>query len=108
EVIVLDSAGYGPVTITKSVSLISPAGIYAGISVTSPAGVVVNAPSEVVTLRGLTINGGGGGQNAVDLAAAKTFHMEDIVASGFVAGTGSALLAHADGVYFSVRDCEFR
>src|SRR4029450_4715446 len=33
EVIVLDSAGYGAVTITKAVSIIAPTGVYAGISV---------------------------------------------------------------------------
>ena len=33
EVIVLDSGGYGPVTITQSVSLIAPAGVYGGITV---------------------------------------------------------------------------
>src|SRR6266446_6592240 len=35
EIIVLDSAGYGPVTINKSVSIISPTGVYAGITVPS-------------------------------------------------------------------------
>src|SRR5215831_3490796 len=43
EVIVLDSAGYGPVTITKSVSLVAPPGIYAGITVLSGDGVTINA-----------------------------------------------------------------
>jgi hypothetical protein len=38
EVIVLDSAGYGAVTITKSVSIIASPGVYAGISVFSGAG----------------------------------------------------------------------
>ena len=33
EVIVLDSAGYGNVTIAQSVSIIAPTGVYAGISV---------------------------------------------------------------------------
>ena len=33
QVIVLDSAGYGPVTITQAVSIIAPAGVYAGVSV---------------------------------------------------------------------------
>jgi hypothetical protein len=37
EIIVLDSAGYGPVTITKSISIIAPAGVYAGITVFSGA-----------------------------------------------------------------------
>jgi len=45
KVIVLDSARYGPVTITKSISLIAPAGIYAGITVFSGDGVTVNAPA---------------------------------------------------------------
>jgi len=60
EVIVLDSAGYGSVTITQSVSIIAPAGIYAGISVFSGNGVTVDAPGATVVLRGLSINGQGG------------------------------------------------
>src|SRR5262245_34837012 len=32
EVIVKDTAGYGPVTITKSVSIVSPPGVYGGIA----------------------------------------------------------------------------
>ncbi|MEO8674060.1 MAG: hypothetical protein ABI569_00675, partial [Casimicrobiaceae bacterium] len=31
EVIVLDSAGYGTVTISQAVSIIAPAGVYAGV-----------------------------------------------------------------------------
>jgi hypothetical protein len=60
EVIVLDSAGYGPVTIAQSVSLITPTGVYAGVSVPGGDGIVVNAPGATVVLRGLTINGQGG------------------------------------------------
>src|SRR6185369_12465612 len=43
EVIVLDSAGYGPVTITKSASIITPSGIYAGVSVFTGSGITINA-----------------------------------------------------------------
>jgi len=60
EVIVLDSAGYGAATITQSVSIIAPAGIYGGISVISGTGIVVNGSGINVVLRGLTINGQGG------------------------------------------------
>jgi hypothetical protein len=61
EVIVLDSAGYGTVTITQSVSIIAPAGVYAGITVFSgDYGVIVNGSNINVVLRGLTINGQGG------------------------------------------------
>ena len=42
--LVLDSAGYGPVTITKSVSIIAPAGNHAGITVFSGDGITVNIP----------------------------------------------------------------
>lgn len=61
EVIVLDSGGYGAVTITKSVALIAPTGVYAGISVfPGSSGVTIATPNINVVLRGLTINGQGG------------------------------------------------
>jgi hypothetical protein len=60
EVIVLDSAGYGPVTITQSISITAPAGIYAGVTVTSGDGIVIDGPGIVVGLRELSINGQGG------------------------------------------------
>ena len=60
EIIVLDSAGYGAVTIDKSVSIIAPSGIYAGISVFTGSGVTVATSGVKVLLRGLTINGQGG------------------------------------------------
>jgi len=62
EVIVLDSAGYGPVAITKSVSIIAPAGVYGGISVSAPngTGIDINGSNITVVLRGLSIVGQGG------------------------------------------------
>jgi hypothetical protein len=80
EVIVLDSAGYGVVTITKSVSLIAPAGIYAGVSVSSGDGITVNAPGAVVVLRGLAINGQGG-QRGIHLQNAARLRVEACVIS---------------------------
>lgn len=64
EVIVLDSAGYGGATITQSVSIIAPAGIYAGISVFTGDGITIATPGLNVVLRGLAINGLGG-QNGI-------------------------------------------
>jgi len=82
EVIVLDSAGYGPVTITQPVSLIAPAGVYAGISV--PAGqdgITVSAgASDRVILRGLTINGQGGNVG-IRIVSAEEIHVESCVVS---------------------------
>ncbi len=61
EIVVRDSAGYGRVTITQSVSIIAPSGIYAGISVFSGTnGIDINAAGVKVLLSGLTINGQGG------------------------------------------------
>jgi len=81
EVIALDSGGYGPVTITKSVSIIAPAGIYAGISVLSGDGVTVNAPAATVVLRGISISGQGGG-SGISVQAAARLRVENCVISG--------------------------
>ena len=90
EVVVLDSAGYGPVTITTSVSIIAPAGIHAGITVFSGDGITVNVPGGVVVLRGLTISGQGGA-NGVYLLAAQRLRIESCVISNM----------GVDGVMFS-------
>jgi hypothetical protein len=58
EIIVLDSAGYGVASISKSVAVIAPPGIYAGITVTAGTGIDVTA--GIVMLRGLTLRGPGG------------------------------------------------
>lgn len=60
EVLVLDSAGYGPFMVAQSISVIAPSGVYAGITVTSGTGITINGSGIVVTLRGLSINGQGG------------------------------------------------
>lgn len=76
EVIVLDAAGYGPLTINQAVSIIAPPGIYAGISVLSGNGVTVAAgASDVVVLRGLTINGQGG-LDGIRAVSAREIHIE--------------------------------
>jgi hypothetical protein len=56
----LDAGDYGPVTITKTVTIAGPAGANAGISVGSgPAVTIDAAASDIIVLRGLTINGSG-------------------------------------------------
>jgi hypothetical protein len=78
EVIVLNSGGYGKVTIGKAVSIIAPPGIYAGISAfPGDDGVTVAAgPTDKVVLRGLTINGQGGNAGIVITSGQET-HVED-------------------------------
>jgi hypothetical protein len=81
EVIVLDSAGYGVVTIAKSISIIAPAGIYAGVSVPSgQTGITVNGAGIVVVLRGLTVNGVGG-SDGIHFSNGARLRIEDCVIS---------------------------
>src|SRR5438105_11211266 len=51
EVIVLSSAGYGPFTVTKSVSIISPPAYHAALAPTSGDAITITADSAVVVLR---------------------------------------------------------
>jgi len=85
EIIVLDSAGYGHVTITQGVSIIAPAGVYAGISVFSgDDGIVVNAAAgDKITVRGLVVNGQGGNQGIVYLTGAE-LEIDRCIVSGML------------------------
>jgi len=127
ELVVLDSGGYGSVTINRNVTLVSPAGVYAGISVFGGAdGITVAAPATKVVLRGLTINGQGG-NNGVRVQAGEV-HLESLVISNLAqAGirveggstvriSGTVSRSNADGlrivpgagtVSVLVRDSEF-
>jgi hypothetical protein len=71
EVTAIDSAGFGTVTINKSVMINSPPGIEASIATGScEAAITVNASSsDVVSVRGLTLNGGGIGSYGIHFTA---------------------------------------
>jgi len=84
EVIVQDSAGYGPVTIATSVSIIVPAGVYGGISVSSGAGITVGGSNIKVVLRGLTINGQGGAVG-IDFQQGAKLTVEDVEVANMTA-----------------------
>src|SRR5437867_3815053 len=93
SVIVLDSAGYGPVTIAQSISLIAPSGIYAGITASSGKAIAISgaAATDVVILRGLAIEGAGGSDGislSNDLLGA--LHIEHCFISNFT----------SNGLYF--------
>ncbi len=86
EIVVLDSAGYGPVTIDKSVSIIAPPGVYAGVSVFSGDGIEVDpGAGGKVVLRGLTINGQGGNVG-IRIASGDEIHVERCVISNMSTG----------------------
>ena len=101
EIIVLDSAGYGPVIINQSVAIIAPSGIYAGVSVFSDDGITVNGDATAnVVLRGLTINGLGGNVG-IHLRQGARLHVEGCEVSN-MAGDGISI--EADGAEVFVND----
>src|SRR6516162_5746784 len=55
EVTAIDSAGFGPFTVAKSITVTSPPGIEAGIAV-DPGQNAITILAGVVTLRGLILN----------------------------------------------------
>jgi hypothetical protein len=91
EVIVLDSAGYGPTNITKAISIIASPGVYAGISVFSGDGIDINAgASDTVILRGLTVNNQGSIQSGIVFITGGTLHVENCVINGFSGPNGAS------------------
>lgn len=86
EIVALDSAGYGAFTIDRSISIIAPPGVYAGVSAFAPfAGITVDAPGAKVALRGLSINGQGG-TPGIWMKTGAELHVEGCVVSGLVDG----------------------
>ena len=71
EIDALDPGGFGAVTITKAIT-IDGTGTLAGILSSLTNGVIVNAgANDLITLRGLTINGVGNGINGIRFLAGK-------------------------------------
>ena len=105
EIVVLDSAGYGPVTVTKPVSIISPAGVYAGVSVPAAQdGITVNAGvGDKVVLRGLSINGQGG-NNGIVVTVAGQVSIENCV----IANMGVDGVRINGGSFVNVADSTLR
>ena len=90
EVIVLDSGGYGPVTITQGVTIEAPAGVTAFIHPPSGDAITVNAGTGTVTLRGLVLNVGT--NNGITVNSVGTLNVENCFISDF-AFRGIAMLS---------------
>jgi hypothetical protein len=96
EVTAIDSAGFGPIIINKAVSITSPNGVEAGI-VSDTGGAVaiqINAgTTDLVKLRGLTLNGGGMGYAGVYLASAGGLTIENCVIQDFNGAGGGVVIS---------------
>jgi len=82
EVTAIDSAGFGPITITQSITITSPPGVEAGIVPTSGGdAITINTTTAAdITLRGLTLEGTGVGYRGVNV-------ISTIPAGSMVGGT---------------------
>lgn len=86
EINCLDPAGYGAVTITKSIT-IDCRNTQGSILSAGTNGIIVNISSEAdtkkaVKIRGISINGAGTGINGIRVLAAKALNVEDVVIDG--------------------------
>lgn len=89
QINVLDPGAFGALTITKSIT-VDASGHFAGVLATlGSSGIIVNAAStDVVVLRGLTIDGNGTGSNGIRFLAGKALHVENTVIHNFGTNRG--------------------
>jgi len=119
EVVAIDSGGYGAMEIHKSVSVIVPSGVHAGLSpsvglpipghVGQSTVVLIDVQNtDVVVLRGLYVTHAGTVTGGIDWVSSQagTVHIENTVVSGF---PGEGLYVEASGAAgLHVKDSIFR
>ena len=103
EISVLDPGGFGAVTITKSIT-ISGDGTLAGILASVGNGIIINAqPTDVVIIRGISINGACGGTDGIKILAGRHVHVENCSIYDFTLGGSFGIeSANAAAVELSV------
>ena len=106
EINAIDPAGFGAVTITKSIT-IDGTGTHASILASLVTGITINALStDVITIRGVSIDGFCNGLRAMNILQAKTVNIEDCVMFRF-AGPG-ILVNESSDLNLNVRNTVVR
>ena len=83
EIDVLDSGDFGPVTINKSVTLVS-AGPLGGVQVVAGSAITVNAgANDKIVLRGLTLDGSGTAASGITFHTGGALYVENCTVNGF-------------------------
>ena len=109
EINMLDPAGYGPVTITKSISIVNDGVGSAGVLVPSGGtGITISAgATDVINLRGVIIEGAGAGDTGIRFNTGKSLTIENCVVRGVTGNgirffpTGSSALAVSNSLIAS-------
>jgi hypothetical protein len=106
EIDALDPGGFGAVTITKSITL-DGTGTFASILASLVTGITINAAAtDVITIRGISINGFCNGLQGIRLLQAKAVNVEDCVIFRF---NGNGITStDADGLKLNVRNTVIR
>lgn len=106
EIDALDPGGFGAVTITKSITL-DGTGTMASILASLTTGIIVNAAAtDVITIRGLSINGFCNGIRGMNILLAKEVNVEDCEIFRFA---GEGILVNTSGeVRLNVRNTVIR
>jgi hypothetical protein len=108
EIDALDPAGYGAVTITKSIT-IDGAGTHASILAAGTTGIIVNATStSTVVIKNLSINGAGTGVFGIRVLAVGTISIEGTSISGFTNHGINMNMANGTTSSLFVKDCFIR
>lgn len=82
EINCLDSAGFGVVTITKSISIVCE-GVIGGIAASGSNGIIVNGTNIEVYLQGLDIDGFNTGLNGIRILAATNVIIREVSIRNF-------------------------
>ncbi|MGH6785515.1 MAG: hypothetical protein ACREBO_01690 [Novosphingobium sp.] len=106
EINCLDSAGFGGVTITKSITL-SCVGVIGGVLVAGTNGIIVNAATtDRVVLNGLDIEGLGTGLNGIRILQARDVVVTNTYIRNFRGAPGNGIsIAGATSVSLTMKDC---
>lgn len=83
EINALDPAGYGAVTITKSITIDGGGGQVASVLVSGTNGIIINGAGAKVILRNLRINGLGTGLSGISLLNASELIVENVTIDRF-------------------------
>lgn len=83
EINCLDPAGYGAVTITKSITIDCTDSFGSVLAASGVNGMVINSSTASVRIRGISFNGAGTGLNGIRILSASRVSIEDVVIDNF-------------------------